>query len=78
MKDVLIGNTVNPLTRGIEKMLPAQLSGTDCLIGLGIMVLGTIVMTAIENGQGINLSAEMPDGSKYSFSTVQLDQGRGC
>lgn len=71
MKDVLMGNTM--LFRSIEKILPTQLSAREWLIGLGIMTLGTIAMTAIENGQGINLSAEMPDGSKYSFSTVQHD-----
>lgn len=74
MKDVVMGNTMSSLTGSIEKMLPTQFSAIEWLIGLGLMVLGTIAVTAIENGQGIYFSAEMADGSKYSFSTVHLNQ----
>jgi len=77
MKDVVMSNTMSSLTRSIEKMLPTQLSPGEWLIGLGIMAFGTIAMAAIEGGQGINLSAEMPDGSKFRFSTIQYNQERG-
>ncbi len=74
MKDAVMGNTMSSLTGSIEKMFPTQVSAIEWLIGLGLMVLGTIAMTAIENGQGIYFSAEMADGSKYSFSTVHINQ----
>ena len=74
MNDVVMVSTMNSLYGGIGMMYPTQLSATEWIIGLGLMVIGAIAMTAIENGQGICLSAEMPDGSRYSFSTVHHNQ----